>query len=47
MSKKEKELELRVEELEKNLIELTLKLPVIIQNVIIRNKPINKNKNHE
>ena len=42
-----KELEERVKELEKNLIKLTENLPVIIQNVIIRNKPINKNKNNE
>ena len=45
MSKEE--LEVRVELLEKNLIKLTESLPAIIQNVIIRNKPVNKNKNNE
>jgi len=45
MSKEE--LEVRVELLEKNLIKLTESLPVIIQNIIIRNKPVNRNKNNE
>ncbi len=38
-------LEIIVKEQEENLIKLVEKLPVIIQQVFIRNKPVNKDTN--
>jgi uncharacterized coiled-coil protein SlyX len=40
-------LEIIVKEQEENLIKLVEKLPVIIQQVFTRNKPVNRNKNNE